>query len=99
MNEQIFFSIPLESFKDVIKATVFEALNSNQKIEEQDTKDKFLTRQETAKLLHISLTTLDTYTRLDLIKRYKVGNRVLYKKSDINDSLLEKTSSIKFKSK
>jgi hypothetical protein len=99
MNEQIFFSIPLESFKDVIKATVFEALNSNQKIEEQDTKDKFLTRQETAKLLHISLTTLDTYTRLDLIKRYKVGNRVLYKKSDINDSLLEKISSIKFKSK
>lgn len=82
MNEQFFFSIPLESFKDVIKATVFEALNSNQKIEEQDTKDKFLTRQETAKLLHISLTTLDTYTRLDLIKRYKVGNRVLYKKSD-----------------
>ena len=99
MNEQIFFSIPLESFKDVIKATVFEALNSNQKIEEQDTKDKFLTRQETAKLLHISLTTLDTYTRLDLIKRYKVGNRVLYKKSDINDSLLEKISFIKFKSK
>ena len=99
MNEQIFFSIPLESFKDVIKATVFEALNSNQKIEEQDTKDKFLTRQETAKLLHISLTTLDTYTRLGLIKRYKVGNRVLYKKSDINDSLLEKISFIKFKSK
>ena len=99
MNEQIFISIPLESFKDVIKATVFEALNSNQKIEEQDTKDKFLTRQETAKLLHISLTTLDTYSRLGIIKGRKVGHRVLYKKSEINDSLSEKINLVKFKSK
>lgn len=97
--EQIFISIPLEKFEEVIKASVSEVLNANIEKDTQDSEKAYLTRQQTAKLLHISLTTLDTYTREEIIKGYKMGHRVLYKKSDIGDALLEKIKSVKFKSK
>lgn len=99
MKEQIFISIPVESFKDLIKASIKEVLNSMPNSEALDSKDDFLSRQETAKLLYLSLTTLDTYTREGILKGYKVGHRVLYKKSEINNSLLEKITSVKFRNK
>ncbi len=50
-------------------------------------KDILLTREETAKMLSISLTTLWDYTRKDIIPAYRIGTKVRYKKSDILDAL------------
>ncbi len=99
MNEQIFISIPLEQFKEIIKSTTLEVVNSVVKKPNQETEGSYLTRQQVAKQLHLSLTTLDTYTKEGLLTSYKIGHRVLYKKSDLDSSLLEKISSVKYKSK
>jgi excisionase family DNA binding protein len=45
-------------------------------------KVKYITRQETASLLKISLPTLNEWTKLGILTSIKIGTRVLYK-SDI----------------
>ncbi|MDF4201820.1 helix-turn-helix domain-containing protein [Maribacter sp. SA7] len=42
-----------------------------------------LTREETAKMLSISLVSLWKYTKDDLIPAYRIGTKVRYKKSEI----------------
>lgn len=45
------------------------------------------TRQETAKLLNISLPTLNEYTKQGYITAYRLGYKVRYKLQDINKAL------------
>ena len=91
-------SISVDDLQNIIKQSVAEVLSTSLS-QKEISEDETLTRKQTAKLLHISLTTLDTYSRLGIIKGRKVGHRVLYKKSEINDSLAEKINLVKFKSK
>jgi excisionase family DNA binding protein len=42
-----------------------------------------LTREETAKMLSISLVTLWKYTKTDVLPAYRIGTKVRYKKSQI----------------
>ncbi len=52
------------------------------------TTDKgYLTREEVAKLLRISLPTLHDWTKTGTIKAYRIGRRVLYKENEVNSSL------------
>lgn len=94
-----FIMVQPEELKILVQESVnmaIQPLISSQKIVENG--DLLITRKEAADLLHISLTTLDTYTKQGLLVRYKVGHRVLYKKSEIIASV-EKIKATKFKSK
>ncbi len=48
---------------------------------------EYLSRKEAAGLLKISLPTLNDWTKLGLLKSYKIGSRVLYRKEEIVLSL------------
>ena len=55
--------------------------------------DELLTRKETAARLNITLATLHEYTKSGKIAANRIGNRVLYKESDIQNALRQvKTS-------
>lgn len=84
-----------EELKAIIIDAIKPLISSQKNVENEDL---LITRKEAADLLHISLTTLDTYTKQGLLVRYKVGHRVLYKKSEIIASV-EKIKATKFKSK
>lgn len=45
--------------------------------------DQLLTREETAKMLSVSLVTLWKFTKDDIIPAYRIGNRVRYKKGEV----------------
>ncbi len=92
-------TLSVEDLQSIIKNAVGEVLQNSQPQQKENDEDSYLTRQQVAKYLHLSLTTLDTYTREGLLTSYKIGHRVLYKKSEINSSLLEKIGSVKHKSK
>ena len=47
----------------------------------------FLTRNETASLLKVSLPTLHSWTTQDLLVSYHIGGRVLYLRSEVMDAL------------
>ena len=92
-------TLSVEDLQSIIKNAVGEVLQNSQPKQKENNEDSYLTRQQVANYLHLSLTTLDTYTKEGLLTSYKIGHRVLYKKSEINSSLLEKISSVKYKSK
>ena len=48
---------------------------------------KYLTRKETAEQLNVSLPTLNSYTKRNLITGVRFGVRVMYKTADIEASL------------
>jgi excisionase family DNA binding protein len=50
--------------------------------------ETFLSRKEVAKLLKVSLPTLNEYTKEQKVKGYRIGARVLYKQSEVESSLL-----------
>ena len=56
----------------------------------------YLSRKEVAALLKITLQTLHDWTKYGYLKKYKIGSRVLYKKSEVIEAL-EKVSSFKHK--
>jgi hypothetical protein len=44
-------------------------------------------RKETARILNISLPTLHLLPKKEIIRAYRIGNRVLYKQEDIENAL------------
>lgn len=49
--------------------------------------NKLISRKEVASFLKISLPTLNTWTKLGLLKSYRIGNRILYREQEIESSL------------
>jgi len=61
-----------------------EALKENYKPKEPT---EYLTRKKTSELLDINLSTLWNWTKKGIIQAYGAGNRVYYKRSDIEAML------------
>jgi excisionase family DNA binding protein len=50
---------------------------------------EYLTREQAAKKLYVTLPTLRAWTKTGRIKSYKIARRVLYKPEDIDNALRE----------
>jgi len=55
--------------------------------QQPDPSADFITRQETSKILNVSLSTLLNWRKAGIITAYRIGNKIRYKKSEILDSL------------
>jgi len=64
--------------------------------EKTNKRSGFLSRQEVAKLLMISLPTLNEYTKLGWLHSYKLGKRVLYKQEEVL-ACVERVATNKYK--
>jgi excisionase family DNA binding protein len=53
----------------------------------EDNKSDYITRKEAASILKITLPTLHDWTKQGWLQSYKIGNRVLYSKQEVEDSL------------
>ncbi len=94
MNNIILTQIPLEDLKTAISQAVkFEIDKLCLSIPKAET--EFITRQQTAKLLGISLPTLNEWSKQGIIISYRIGTRVRYKKAEVENSL-SKVQSIKY---
>lgn len=77
-------------FKNEIVKDVVTALKSFATSSQNNNSEILLTREETAKMLSISLVTLWDFTRKDKITAFRIGNKVRYKKSDVLNALIKK---------
>ena len=50
---------------------------------------EFISRQETADLLKVNLSTIHNYTKQNKLKAYGIGHRVYYKRSEIEEALIQ----------
>ena len=77
-------TVSAEEFKTEIVDAILEQLKPLlQKEKIEDNKKEMITRAEAADLLNISLVKLWEITKNNLIQKYKIGGKVLYKKADI----------------
>jgi excisionase family DNA binding protein len=51
---------------------------------------KFISRKETAAILHISLPTLSDLTKDGTLKSYRIGKRVLYKPDEVAEAVKQR---------
>lgn len=73
-----------EEFKQWIREAVSEVIEEKTIEPKQP---KLYTRQETADILHVCLSSLYTFTKKGLIKKTMMGRRVFYKEEDIRDAV------------
>jgi len=78
-----------KEFTTLIAESVAAAVQSElSKITTEPTAQKqFLTRQETAEILGISLVTLDSYVKSGFISAYRLGHKVRFKYNDVLKAL------------
>lgn len=80
MEGQIFLQgITIEQLAEALKPLV----QPNAPVQPTSTEDELLSREEVCSLLKISKTTLNTHTRKCDLKSYSIGNRILYKRSEV----------------
>ena len=88
MNNQILISIPLDEFKVIQKELIREVLKENEPTP-QPRAEQYLTRQETAEILQVTLPTISSWVASGKVRAYKINTRVRFKKSDIDAALQE----------
>lgn len=74
-------------FKNEIVNGLSEVLKNFANLQTQLDRDILLTREQTSKMLSVSLVTLWDWTRKDLVPAYRIGNKVRYKKSEVLSAL------------
>lgn len=92
MNEQILISVPYEKLLNDLTERIATA--NSQKSKEQvlatiEPKDELLTRNQTAKLLGISLPTLHTWSLSGKLTAYRINTRVRYKRVEVMNALIK----------
>lgn len=76
-------TVSAEEFKTEIVNAIIEQLKPLLQKEKIEEKKEMITRVEAADLLNISLVKLWDITKNNIIPKYKIGGKVLYKKSDV----------------
>jgi excisionase family DNA binding protein len=77
----------ITDFKKEIMSSVSEVFKDFANSLQVTDNDILLSREETSKLLSVSLVTLWDWTRKDIIPAYRIGNKVRYKKSEVLSAL------------
>lgn len=69
----------MQDFEQIVRK-VLEKMQQDQSAKDEK---EFYTREETAKLLNVSLTTLFNWNNEGILKTKKIGKRVYYSKNEV----------------
>ena len=87
MTSNISLSFPIDQLAEAILERIQPHLYKNNS--PQAKLEVFKTREDTARMLSISLPTLGSYTKKGILIGYRLGRRVLYKESEIEKALIQ----------
>ena len=97
MGQVFLMGITVNDLREIVNEAVVRAnLNLKSEKPQQTSIEQYLSRSEVAKLLKISLVTLNEWTKIGYIKSYRISNRVLYCPDDVKSSLKE-VKSLKYR--
>ncbi len=85
-------NITAEDFKNEILNGVQNQLSAFQKSIETKKPSTYIDRKEAGRLLKVSTVTIDDWARKKILKRYSIGNRVLFRRSEIEQTLENSTT-------
>ena len=84
--EMILSGIKVNELLEMIGRLIDEKVGQNYKVPIVQ-QSKFISRKEVASLLKISLPTLNEWSKLGMLKSYKMGNRVLYNQEEVLNAI------------
>jgi excisionase family DNA binding protein len=87
MENVLLTSIRIEELKAVISDTVRSELSKHLENRDAPRPAELLTRKAAAKFLDISLPTLLEFTKTGKVKGYRIGTRVRYKQTELEQAL------------
>jgi len=87
MEPLTLIAVTPDQLRMLIANAVSEALATLRPQEQSSSTDEYLTREEAAQMLHISLPTLRNHARRGLLHPHRIGRRVLYARSDVEMAL------------
>lgn len=94
MREIVLNAINEDDLRQIIKEVLSENKESQTAKKNPDT--TYLNRFEVADYLKISLPTLNNWTKKGIVQSYRIGNRVLYRKNEIESAVIA-TKNLKYK--
>ncbi len=86
MNQTVLTTLSLDELRNLIQGCVSKSLDQFQPITINNDVEHY-SRIESAKKLKISLPTLWKLTKDGTLPAYKIGKRVLYRKTDVENAL------------
>lgn len=90
MSMQMFSAPFIEQLKTEISEEVFNKISSLlQTAQTPSPETELITRKQAADFLGVSLPTINDYTKTGKIQGYRIGNRIRYKRNEIENSLLQ----------
>lgn len=90
MNEILFSSLPMEQLKTEISEAVLKQIAPYfQSANSTPPQTEILDRKEAAKLLGVSLVTLNQWTKEGRVTGYRIASRVRYKRAELENSLTQ----------
>jgi excisionase family DNA binding protein len=94
MQQIIISGLTVEQFGQIIEDKIKQAFalkeGANKKASLTRKEEKFISRKETAKLLHISLPTLHDWTKEGKLESYRIGTRILYKPEEVMEAVSQR---------
>ena len=82
-------NISVDELVATITNKVLEGLEIRlEQLQQKKHQEQLLTRTETAKYLKVNMTTLWNWTKKGKLKAYGIGNRVYYRKNEIDEALI-----------
>jgi excisionase family DNA binding protein len=87
MESTILHNVTAEQINSLFQGLQNQLNELNEKFEPK-TPTEWLTRQEVADLLKVDLSTLFNWNKKGRLVPYGIGHRVLYKRSDVEQSLI-----------
>ena len=82
------FGVSPDEFKESILTDVRAEIKSLAQNFQPITPQEYLTRQETATILKVSLVTLSDWNKKKILNPYSLGNLIRYKRSEIELALI-----------
>jgi excisionase family DNA binding protein len=82
------FGISPEEFKESILSDVRAELKAIALNFQPVTPPEYLTRQEVAEILKVSLVTLSDWNKKKILNPYRLGNLIRYKRTEIEQALI-----------
>ncbi|MDM1548176.1 helix-turn-helix domain-containing protein [Empedobacter falsenii] len=86
INTLTLYNVDAEDLVNQIKTIVEKTINQQKEILTMEV--EFLTREETAKILKIDLSTLHRWTCKGVISQYGMGNKRYYLRSEIEQKMI-----------
>lgn len=90
MESKEFTTIQVQGITAETLMQKFDSLESQikaLKTQQQPSTDKLITRYETAELLGVSIVTVHNWVKSNVLKAYRVGNKVRFKESEVFNAL------------